>query len=158
VLCYSSSKDKHYLIDIKEARTSCYIPLVLKKQPLFGNEAERIVYAEWVLQFCPSAFLGTMPIGNKHFVVKELQPVIDKLSITQFKNDFRTFAAAALQMAPLIAFAHLRSSGYKGASIADDLIVFASQKKWQKNILSLCHKLAERNNKYYKEFLAQRPK
>jgi len=158
VLCYSSSKDKHYLIDIKEARTSCYMPLVLKKQPLFGNEAERIVYAEWVMQFCPSAFLGTMPIGNKHFVVKELQPVIDKLSITQFKNDFRTFAAAALQMAPLIAFAHLRSSGYKGASIADDLIVFASQKKWQKNILSLCHKLAERNSKYYKEFLAQRPK
>ena len=158
VLCYSKSKGKHYLIDIKEARTSCYKKLISTKQPSFENEAERIVYAEWVMQFCPSAFLSTMSIDNKHYVVKELQPVIDKLSITQFKDDFRAFTAATLQMAPLIAFAHLRSSGYKGASTADDLISFANQKKWQKNILSLCYTLAEKNNKYYEEFLSKRPK
>ncbi|MBS1690340.1 MAG: DUF2252 family protein [Bacteroidetes bacterium] len=157
VLCYSKSKDKHYLIDIKEARVSCYKKNAIK-QPSFDKEAERIIYAEWVMQFCPPAFLSAMLIDNKYFVVKELQPVIDKLSITKFNNDFKAFTAAALQMAPLIAFAHLRSSGYKGASTADDLIAFAGSKKWQKNILSLCSTLAERNNRYYHEFLSNRPK
>ncbi len=154
VLCYHKAKNKHYLIDIKEARTSCHKRYVSARQPEFDDEAERIIYAEWVMQFCPPAFLSTMRIGEKYFIVKELQPMIDKLSVQQFKSDFSLFSAAAHQMAPLIAYAQLRSSGYKGSSTADELIQFADKKRLSEKLLPVCIQLADNNDQYYKEFIS----
>jgi len=153
VLCYSKAKDKHYLIDIKEARASCHKKYVSNRQPIFDNEAARIVYAEWVMQFCAPAFLTTMQIGKKHFIVKELQPMIDKLSVLQFKNDFTLFSTTVFQMAPLIAYAHLRSSGYKGSSTADELIKVADKKHFAAKLVPVCFELAERNDRYYREIM-----
>ena len=38
-LCFNKKKGKHYLIDIKEARKSCFSGLIKTKQPRFRNEA-----------------------------------------------------------------------------------------------------------------------
>jgi uncharacterized protein (DUF2252 family) len=152
VLCYDKNKKKHYLIDIKETRRSCYRDVLKLKQPGFDNEAERIIYAERTMQFNEAAFLTGTKLSNKWFVVKEMQPLIDKLSLESFANDFSALRSSALDMAPLIAYGQLRSSGHKGASTADELIRFASKAKWQKEIIELSAELADNNNKYYKAF------
>ncbi len=152
VLCYSKKKGKHYLIDVKEARESCYTGLVKTKQPRFRNDAERVNMAGYLMQFNAPAFSSTVYIDNRWYIVKELQPVADRMSLADFENDFSTLSAVAKEMAMLMGYAHVRSSGHLGSSTADDLRRFAEKKQWQKDIIDLSGTLAKRNAKYYKEF------
>ena len=107
------------------------------------------------MQFESPAFGSSMKIEDKWYVVKELQPQSDKMSIENFRNDFATFGEITKEMAKIIAYAHLRSSGHLGASSADELVHFVEKKQWQKDILELCGILAKKNDKYYKTFCKQ---
>jgi len=153
VLCHNKNNDKYYLIDVKEARRSCYRDISDQEQQKFKNDANRIIYAEYVMQFCPINFLSSVKIEGKWFVVKELQPMIDKMTIESFKDDFSAFKEAALDMAPLLAYDQLRSSGYNGASTADDLIRFAHKQQWQTDVIELSGQMAENNLQYYNRFV-----
>jgi uncharacterized protein (DUF2252 family) len=153
VLCHHKAAGKYYLLDVKEARQSCYRAVCGRAQPKFRNDADRIIYAQYTMQFNAANFLSSVHIEDKWFVVKELQPVIDKLAIVDFKNDFGLFKEAALMMAPLIAYAQLRSSGYNGSSTADDLMRFAGKEQWQKDIVALSAEMADKNNAYYTKFM-----
>lgn len=155
VLCYSKKKGKHYLIDVKEARQSCYKGLVKVKQPRFNNEAERINTAAYVMQFLPPAFSTTVKIDGKWYVVKEMQPTQDKMAIADFEGDFGSLSQVAREMAVLMGYAHIRSSGHLGASTADDLRAFAEKKQWQRDIIDLSGALAKSNTKYYKQFMSE---
>jgi uncharacterized protein (DUF2252 family) len=153
VLCYSRKKGKRYLIDVKEARESCYTDLIKIKQPRFRNIAERINYAGYLMQFNSPAFKATVQINNAWYVVKELQFEADCMAIETFGKDFGELSDVAVEMAVLMAYAQIRSSGHLGASNADDLKRFAGKTQWQKDIIELSGGLAKRNNKYYKEFV-----
>jgi len=152
VLCFSKKKGKHYLIDIKEARASCFSKLIKVKQPRFANEADRVNKTGYLMEFNSPAFASSVFIDNKWFMVKELQPLADRMSLQDFDNDFSSLAAVAREMAVLMAYAHIRSSGHLGASNADDLKRFADKKQWQKDIIELSGDLAKKNAKYYREF------
>jgi len=152
ILCFSKKKGKHYLVDVKEARTSCYSSLLKTKQPRFGNEAERIITAGYLMQFNSPAFTSFVNIEGKWFVVKELQLLEDRMSLTDFNNDFGLLSEVAKEMAVLMAYAQLRSSGHLGSSTADDLRRFADKKQWQKDVIDLSGELAKKNNKNYREF------
>jgi len=158
VLCYSKKRGKYYFLDIKEARRSCYTHITKIKQPRFANEAERTLYAGWVMQFCTPGYMQTLEIDNKWYVVKELQPTIDKMAIEGFGNDFKSLRESALEMAPLIAYAHIRSSGHKGASTADGLIKFSEKHKWKNDIIELSGDMADKNDKYYHTYLSSKHK
>ncbi len=153
VLCYSKKKGKHYLIEIKEARQSCYTGLIKIKQPNFKNEAHRVNKAAYMMQFNSPAFMSSVNIDNKWFIVHEMQRVSDKMTLADFGIDFSAFSAVAREMAELIAYAQLRSSGHMGASSADDLMRFAKKKQWQKDIIEVSSDLARKNNKYYNEYI-----
>jgi uncharacterized protein (DUF2252 family) len=152
VLCYSKKKGKHYLIDVKEARESCYKSVIKIKQPRFKNDAERINIAAFLMQFNSPAFSSTVEIDKKWHVVKELQYQADRMSLDDFGKDFGSFIAVAKELAVLMAYAQIRSSGHSGASAADDLKRFSDKKQWQKDIIELSAVLAKRNAKYYREF------
>ena len=153
VLCYDKSKNKHYLVEVKEARKSCWTKVFSHEQPEFENEANRIIHVEYMMQFNSAAFLTTTRIGNKSFVVKEMQPLVDKLTLESFKNDFDALKDAAFDMAPLIAYSQLRSSGHRGSATIDELARFADKTKWRTDILDLSAKLADNNNRYYASFI-----
>jgi len=153
VLCYNKHKGKHYLIDIKQARQSCFSKFIKIKQPTFKNEADRINKVGYIMQFNSPAFMATLRIEDKWFVVKELQRVTDKMALADFGTDFSSFSAVAREMAVLMAYSQIRSSGHMGADTTDDLKRFAGKKQWQKDIIEVSGELARKNNKYYKEYL-----
>ncbi len=152
VLCYSKKKGKRYLIDVKEARRSCYSSLIKVKQPRFKNEAERVNAAGYLMQFNSPAFSSTVNIDGKWYIVKELQFLDDRMNVADFEDDFNLFSSVAVEMAVLMAYAHLRSSGHMHSSTADDLQRFAEKKQWQKDIIEVSATLAKKNHKYYREF------
>jgi len=153
VLCFNKKKGKRYLIDVKQARQSCFTGLVDAKQPRFRNEAERVNTVGYLMQFNSPAFVSTVSIDNDWYMVKELQLVADKMALTDFGNDFGELSEVALEMAVLLAHAHLRSSGHLGSSTADDLKKFAGKNQWQNDIIEISGELAKKNKKYYKEFV-----
>jgi uncharacterized protein (DUF2252 family) len=154
VLCFNKKKGKHYLIDVKEARESCYTGLIKIKQPPFKNVAERVNGIGYLMQFNSPAFTSSVKISDKWYLVKELQRLEDRMSLADFGNDFGMLSEVAKEMAVLLAYAHIRSSGHMGAATADDLKQFAGKKQWQRDVIELSGDLAKRNGKYYKEFTA----
>lgn len=153
VLCYSNKKGKHYLIDVKEARQSCYKNLVKIKQPRFKNEAERINMVGYLMQFNSPAFIASVQMDRKWFRVRELQLTEDRMDLAHFGTDFGLLSEVAAEMAVLLGYAHIRSSGHLGASTADELMDFAGRNQWQRDIIELSGELAKRNNKYYQQFM-----
>ena len=153
VLAYNKKKGKHYLLDIKECRQSCYSGLVDVKQPKFDNEAERVISAGYLLQYNAPAFLSPLSMDGRWFILKELQPLSDKMDLKSFGNDFKTFSEVTEEMAVLMAYSHLRSSGHLGASSGDELRKFVAKRPWQKEMIELSAELAKKNNRYYKEFM-----
>ena len=154
VLCYSKKKGKRYLIDVKEARESCFTGLIKGKQPRLRNEAERVNTVGYLMQFNTPAFLATLKMGDKWYMVKELQFVADRISLADLNGDFGELVAVAKEMAVLMAYAHLRSCGQLGSSTADELVKFAEKQQWVRDIVELSGDMAKRNNKYYKSFCA----
>ena len=153
VLFFSKKKGKHYMIDIKQTRLSCYGEIIGIKQPRFKNDAARIIETGYLMQYAPPDFMASFKAGNKLFIVKELQPKADKMSIDYFKKDFVKLVRVAKEIAKLIAYAQLRSSGNLGASNIDELVKFTAKSQWQKDIIDVSATLADKNNKYYKAFL-----
>ncbi len=152
MLFFSKTKGKQYLIDVKETRRSCYFDTTTIKQPKFKNEAERIITVGGLMQFAPPAFIVPHKMADKWYVVKELQPSSDRMSLDYFDQDFNRLIEVAKEMATLIAYAHLRSSGNYTASSTDDLVKFADKQQWQRDILDLSGMMAIKNQKYYKMF------
>ncbi len=151
-LLFSRKKGKHYMLDIKATRTSCNSVLTTFKQPKFKNEAERIISAGYLMQYSAPAFMVPYKIADQWYVVKELQPTNDKIAVSTFNSDFSRLAEVVIEMAKLLAYAHLRSSGNFGASTADELVKFAGKKQWQKDVIELSGTLAKKNDQYYKTF------
>ena len=150
LLTYHKKNKKKYLLDMKEARPSSVVKYTSIKQSKWANEADRIVACQERLQFCAPALLSTLPLSQKWFVLKELQPKEDKMDFTLCKGRLED---VLLPMAELTAFAHLRASGRQGSSNADELAETVSSRKWQRQVFELTDLLAKQVGKDYRDFL-----
>lgn len=153
ILVRSRKNDKFYLLDMKEAKPSSLAPHSEIRQPKWKNEAERVITIQTRMQFCPPALLHPVFYNKKWFVLKELQPVQDKVDLTYAKGKLGKLQDIILPMARLAAYAHLRGTGRQGASTADELAASVSRGKWLSQRYELAEELAEQTQKDYKNFL-----
>ena len=110
------------------------------------------------MQFCPPALLSSVFFDKKHFVVKELQPVQDKMDFKLCDGSVDKIEEVILSMADIAAYAHLRSTGRQGSSTADELAEYVSRAKLQKEMYELSQELSTQMAKDYKEFLKYSPR
>jgi uncharacterized protein (DUF2252 family) len=153
ILTFNKKNGKSYLLDLKEAKPSSLIGHIDVKQPKWSNEAERVVTIQTRMQFCPPALLRPMYFNKKWFVLKELQPVQDKVDLAQAKGKLTKLQDIILPMARLAAYAHLRGTGRQGSSTADELAASVSRTKWLPQRYELAQELAAQTKKDYKSFL-----
>lgn len=132
----NGGKDGHALIDLKSQPGSALVKALGKaghRQPRFANEAARVVEIEYHLQAAAPAFLTDIAIGKAAFTFRELQPDQDKLEATQLAGDASRREEAIGAMGDLIAWAQLRTSGWRGGTTVDDLSDWAWAKSWQRD-------------------------
>jgi uncharacterized protein (DUF2252 family) len=153
ILTKERSTGKYYLLDMKEAKTSALLAHLKVKQPKWKNEAERIVTTQNRMQFYSPALLSPVHFDNKYFVVKELQPVQDKMDFKLCADKFDHMRDVILSMTDIAAYTHLRGTGRQGSSTADELAELVSRPKWQKEVYDLSQELAKQTVKDYNEFL-----
>lgn len=128
------------LIDLKWQPGSILAPLLEKRgiaQPGFGNEAARVVEIEYRLQAAAPAFLTEIKLGREAYTFRELQPDQDKLEAKTLAGDAARRDAAVGAMAELIAWAQLRTSGWRQAAAIDDLRHWGGRRDWVQPLLAL---------------------
>jgi uncharacterized protein (DUF2252 family) len=142
VLVRSRINRKFYLIELKQSIPSSLEKHKLTKQIKSDNQAHRIVELQQQLQFNSPALLGALKMNNTWYVVKELQPLEDKISATSLKKREEWEQLVGVT-AKLAAYAHVRTAGWQGSSTIDQLITFSTKKGQLKKIMSDSRKMTE---------------
>jgi len=143
----------HFLLDLKETLPSCARKLIKTHQPKWKNEAERLVEVQKRMLSNPPALLASVDIGNKNFVLKELQPSADRINYAFFHGNEKKLGNVIESMASSCAWSALRSSGRQGSAIADELIKFANaHKDIKKKVMEYAFNYSKTIHSYYKEY------
>jgi uncharacterized protein (DUF2252 family) len=117
--------DRNALIDFKLAApsaASAAFPGL--PQPDWSDEARRVVTVQDTCQAACPAFLTAMLIGGRAFVVRELQPVEDRMALEQLARQPKRLAETLSSMAEVSAYAQLRGAGHMGSAQPDAMIEF----------------------------------
>lgn len=121
-----------FLLDLKHQPGSVLIPFVKQQQPAWPSEADRVIAIQRRAQAVAPAFLSMLEIDGRSFVLKELMPTQDRLSLEHWHGKFRRLEKLMRTMGELVAWSHLRSGGRQGSAIADQWIEFGSRSDWQR--------------------------
>jgi uncharacterized protein (DUF2252 family) len=131
------SPDGNYLLDMKLALPSATAPNVHTPQPKWGSESERVVEIQRRNQVVSQAFLHAVEFERRPFVLRGLQPSEDRVALDNWNGKLPRLESVVRNMAELVAWAHFRSSGRQTSAIADDLIAFGEDSKWQLSLIDL---------------------
>jgi uncharacterized protein (DUF2252 family) len=146
--------DGNLLLDIKSAWPSAAPTVLGTLQPAFADAAERVVFAQSLMQARAPAFLQPASIGGEPFVLRELQPTEDCLEIDALVARPRRLAAAIETLARIAAWDQLRAAGRKGAADTESLIAFGTQDEWQRELLEAAGQCATEVERDYASFEA----
>jgi uncharacterized protein (DUF2252 family) len=125
------SPDQNFALDLKFAAPSAVAQWFVAKQPDWPSEAARVVAIQRIAQAISPALLHAVTFDRRPFVLKELQPSIDRLDLTRWRNKPGRLLEAVQGMGRVTAWAHLRGCGHYGAASAEDLQAFAASPRWQ---------------------------
>jgi uncharacterized protein (DUF2252 family) len=146
------SPDRNYLLDFKEEQKSSLQPYLRGEQPHYSSEAARIVTIQKRLQGTPPALLEVIVGDDKSYVLRELQPAEDKVSLQAWDGKFGRLEKLIQTMAEVTAWDQLRSSGRQGSANADELINFAHSFDWHDSLLDYTSRYSKQVEQNYQEF------
>lgn len=153
LLVEGNGEKEHYLLDMKIANPSCLNPHVKLPQPVWKNQAERIIQIQSRMQIFPQALLSSIEFNQQWFLLKELQPSQDKMDLSVCKGKIEKLTPIITTFATIVAWDQLRSSGWQSSAIADAFIAFGnSVSEWQESLLDYGRNYAQQVQKDYKAF------
>jgi uncharacterized protein (DUF2252 family) len=130
-----SDPDENFLLDLKWEPGSALAPYVPAPQPVWSQEAERVVAIQRRVQAIAPAFLQAVTMGARSYVLRELLPSQDRLHLEHWHGKRRRLVQVLDVMGKLVAWGHLRSGGRQGSAPSDTLMAFASHASWHKPLL-----------------------
>ena len=146
-------RDGNALLDVKQAAPSCLSRFERVRQPKWKSEADRVVAIQKRMQAIAPALLHAEKIGRGGYVLHELQPSNDRLSLKDVGSNQHHLRSAAKSMGRVTAWAQLRSSGRQGSATADDLIAFAEGSGWKRRLIDYARSYESQVQRDYKEFV-----
>jgi uncharacterized protein (DUF2252 family) len=144
----------NFLLDLKEARSPASTGHSPYMQPRWKSDAERIVAVQGRVQAVSPALLTSLSLDGRGFVLRELQPLQDRMRMEAWGGDIANLCDAMTTMGRVTAWAALRASGRQGSAIADDLIAFAKERGWRRAVLAMARRVAERTLSEWRAFRA----
>ncbi|MFI5245780.1 MAG: DUF2252 domain-containing protein [Gemmatimonadales bacterium] len=144
----------NFLLDLKEARTPASAGHSPFAQPRWKSDADRIVAVQSRVQAVSPALLSSLRMDGAGFVLRELQPLQDRMRMEAWGGDVGNLRDAMMKMGQVTAWASLRASGRQNSAIADDLIAFAKEPGWRRAVLSMARRVAARTMAEWRDFRA----
>lgn len=143
---------KHLLIEMKQALPSSLQPWISQPQPSWASEAARVVAIQDRMQNISPALLSTTEFRGEPYIVKEMQPIADKIDFLVIRDRYKDIECVVDDMALLTASAQMRSAGRQGAALPDELIAFGTDNHWQQPLLDFSINYAAQVKKDYQEY------
>ncbi len=154
------SPDGNYLIDIKEAKQSAMVPHLSRlgiKQPVWADEASRVVAVQKRMQAVDHAFLHAVKLDGLPCILRGLQPSEDRVSIGEWGNKLDRLKDVVATMGRILAWDQLRASGRSGAATADELIAFGQGGDWGAEMLDAATEMTKLCQQQWKIFTEASP-
>jgi uncharacterized protein (DUF2252 family) len=146
-------RDGNALLDVKQAAPSSLARFEKIRQPKWKSEADRVVAIQKRMQAIAPALLHARKIGRGGYVLHELQPSNDRLSLKDARDNQHHLRSAAKAMGRVTAWAQLRSSGRQGSAPADELIAFAGASGWKRRLVDYGRSYETQVQRDYKQFV-----
>jgi uncharacterized protein (DUF2252 family) len=146
-------RDGNAIIDAKWPAPSTLARYDKVRQPRWKSEPDRVVAVQQRMQGTTPALLDAVKIGSGGYVLRELQPSKDRLTLKDARDRPGRLRSVISTMAHVTAWAQLRSGGRQGSAVADDLIAFAEDTKWQRPLVDYGRMYASKVERDYKVFV-----
>jgi uncharacterized protein (DUF2252 family) len=146
------SPDRNYLLDLKYQPHSALEPYLITPQPAWSNQATRVMIAQQLVQSAPPALLAALDFKGKSYLLRELQPTQDKIELQPDRINKSDLEKLINTVAEVTAYAHLHSSGKRGAANAQDLMDLGADTNWQQEILVYANNYAQQVRQDYRNF------
>ena len=149
------SPDGNYLLDIKEAKPSAMVPHLTRlgiKQPVWMDEASRVVTIQKRMQAVDHAFLQSVKLDGLPCILKGLQPSEDRVAIGEWGKKLDRLKEIVATMGRILAWDQLRASGRSGSASADELIAFALHGDWLTEMLDAAAGMTQITEQHWKTF------
>ena len=147
--------DKLALLDLKQAiHPSLVTPVARVAWP---TEATRVVSVQQWAQAVPPALLHPVRAGGRSYVLRELQPTQDRLSLESRGLGLAQLEGVVTTMGEIVAWSHLRSGGRQGSAVADHWMALAREKDWSSALLAFSSSYSRQVEHDWQEFLETAP-
>jgi uncharacterized protein (DUF2252 family) len=146
------SPDKNYLIDVKQACPSAWQARADASQPMWRTEAERVVSVQKWVQAASPALLKPVRIESRPFVLRELQPVEDRLALAHWNGKIRRLEKVLSTMGRVTAWGHLRGAARRGAWPVDSFVDFAAERGWRRLVTEHAEHYRSQVRRDWREF------
>ena len=142
-----------FLLDLKETAPSCLAKYIPAKQPVWKDDAERLIEVQKRMLSAPPALLTDIHMRGKSFILKELQPSADRIDYTMFSENVKKLRNMLEDIAKASAWDTLRTGGRQGSAIADEFIYFAKDSQsLKKSLLDAAFAYTNTIDIYYKSY------
>ena len=148
------SPDGNFLLDIKEALPSTPGTHAGVKQPRWASEAERVVTLQRTLEAIAPALLNTVEIDGRPFVLKELQPVEQRVDLEEHQGRLGKLGGLMRSMGELTAWSALRAAGWRSSAPREELMQYGADTGWCKGLLELARQRSQAIEGYWEEYSA----
>lgn len=149
------SPDGNYLLDIKETKPSVMVPHLTRlgiEQPVWSDEASRIVSIQKRMQAVDHAFLHPVTLAARPCILKDLQPSEDRVAMGEWGKKLDRLKEVVSTMGRNLAWDQLRASGRSGSASADELIAFAQRDDWVTEMLDAATEMTATTQQQWKIF------
>jgi uncharacterized protein (DUF2252 family) len=139
------SPDANFALDLKFAAPSAVSLWLNSPQPDWPSEAARVVAVQRIVQAISPALLAPVEFERRPFVLKELQPSVDRLDLTLWRAKPRRLMQAVEGMGHVTAWAHLRGCGHFDGASAETLQTYVASPRWRGAVRRMAAAAAKRN-------------
>ena len=100
----------------------------------------------------PPALLSTVDLGNVSYVLRELQPIEDKVQVERLGAKLERWEEVVRVIAKVLAWDQLHGGGHHGSATARKLREFAQAMDWQAALLKYAQSYAAHVEEDYRTF------
>jgi uncharacterized protein (DUF2252 family) len=145
-------RDEQVLLDLKEASPHSIPSRTRAREVRWPSEAHRVVAVQRWSQAIAPALMHEVRTAECSYVLRELQPTQNRLSIRNWSRPALELGDAMDAMGQITAWSHLRSSSRQGSATTDEWLDFAAQGRWARALLDYAVDYTPRVIRYWKEF------
>ncbi len=131
------------LLELKEAVPAAMILLHCAPANPWSSEAARVTLVQHRAQAAAPRLLSAVEIDKRSFILRELHPGDDKLTVANGMAQRQRLARLAPWLGRVAAASHRRTAGWKGAAPAEELVAYAAGKSWRKQVADYAREYKE---------------